>query len=204
VRADRELPFWIPPRVPFVGSFFVPNVGDQIEIEVTSRAPGDQQRGEASLTAHGATYIVTLYNDAQPIPSDFLTHYPQRRGFKTAAGHLLIFDDTDSDPTVTIQDATGHSVTFARDGITLESTGGVSLTVKADGAVEINSATVIYLDGAIAVARHGDTVSPDVGMSTWMAQVAAACNALLPGSVAPPFPPDFGKIVASSTKTYSG
>jgi len=57
---------------------------------------------------------------------------------------------------------------------------------------------------AQGVARINDTVGPDTGMSTWMTQVATAINTLVPGSVSPAFPADFGVITGGSATVKAG
>lgn len=82
--------------------------------------------------------------------------------------------------------------------------GGKTITIKMQGAqIKIDGAGKIAIDseaaqdvvvngGTLKVARETDPVDPAGGMATWMSQVAAALNAIAPGSVNPPAPPAFG------------
>ena len=51
-------------------------------------------------------------------------------------------------------------------------------------------------DGALGVARQTDTVGPSAAMTTWMTQVAAFINGLVPGTVAPPSVVTIGTITS--------
>ncbi len=151
VRADRELPMWIDPCFPYVDSeavgwFFVPKVGAQVEIEVTVGAPGDQTRGEASLAAHGARYRAGLYSEAQQVPSEFKENYPNRRGFKTPSGGILMFDDTDGKEAFTVKDKSGNSLLMTTNGIKIISKQGHYIEWKTS-ALELE-ATVIKIGAA--------------------------------------------------------
>lgn len=199
VRTSRELPFWLDPKFPYTdvnaGWFFVPKIGAQVEVEAITGAPGDQTRGEASLVAHRACYKAALYSEAQQVPAEFKDNYPNRRGFKTPAGHILLLDDTSGQERFALTDAVGNSI--------LMTTTGVRIVSKYGDYIEWKS-TGIDIDGAIAVVRNQDNVTPTAAMILWMSQVAAVCNALVPGSVTPAAPPDFAKAVASSTKVRAG
>lgn len=199
VRSDRELPQWIEPVFPFIsksgGWFFVPEVGTQVELEVVTSARGDERRDETSLLAPTMRYRAALYNEAQPLPDTFKTNYPKRRGLITPSGHYIFFDDTSGSEKIEIRDKNGNVVVM--------NSSGVKITDK-DGHYVEWTATGISIDGTVPVVRNGDTVTAEPGMITWMSQVAAICNALVPGGVSPPAPPDFGKAVASSTKVGSG
>ncbi len=76
--------------------------------------------------------------------------------------------------------------------VAAKSGANVRITVAGGGAVVLNG-------GTLDVARKTDTVTPTSGMVTWMAQVAAAINAIAPGSVAPPAPTSFATITGGNS-----
>lgn len=92
----------------------------------------------------------------------------------------------------------GDRTVWTGDGLVLRLRGKV---LEVTGSEVVDG---IKLDGAVKVARDTDPVTPAAGMVIWMGQVAAALNALVPGSVTPAAPPDFGTIVASTKKVLAG
>jgi hypothetical protein len=121
---------WIEPIFPFVDSeeragwFFVPSVNSSIRIEIES---------EENSEANGieARWMCTLYPE-NSVPEEFQENYPERRGFKTKSGHLLMFDDQDE--TVTIRSSSGSEIHITQSGrIELKPTGSESVFIG-DGA----------------------------------------------------------------------
>lgn len=211
VRSDRELPYWLAPSFPFVSSkaagwFFPPDVGDQVEIEVTDAAKSDEIGGESSISAPNARYRAYLYNDAQQLPDEFKENYPKRRGVKTPGGTILLFDDTEDSEQSLWQDKYGNVILMTKTGVRIYNDNGSYLEiVKSGGTTTLRASGMlkIELDGSVAIARHNDLVIPDTNMIAWMTTLTAAINAILgPGTLV--FPTDFGKVVASSTKMTGG
>lgn len=95
------------------GWFYVPDVGEIVEIEVVASSDRDGVFGEASLEALSPKWRskrfhsdIELEEDAdgsvpRPIHDDFTaTNYGKRRGFSTPWGHVFLFDDTEGDPRI--------------------------------------------------------------------------------------------------------
>ena len=79
---------YIPPSFPFAGNdqgwFFVPEVGNQVEVEVTA----DPDRAVESLEARWRT---VLYSDVDNIPEEFRSNPQQRGGIKFGKS-VMLFD----------------------------------------------------------------------------------------------------------------
>lgn len=104
---ENELPFWIEPAPAFStasstnngngsgGFFFVPENGSEVELDVLDNTSADQQAGESFLQTPDIRYTASPFSPKQDVPEEFGTNYPKRCGFKTSAGHVLLFDNTD-------------------------------------------------------------------------------------------------------------
>lgn len=95
------------------------------------------------------------------------------------------------------------------DGIVLTDLAtGETFAMESGGNIHLFGSANLHLNDqaetAQGVARINDTVGPDTGMSTWITQVAAVCNSLVPGSVTPAFPTDFGVITGGSATVKAG
>jgi uncharacterized protein involved in type VI secretion and phage assembly len=96
---------------PELGHFFQPEPGDEALVAFEM---GDVQR----------PYILGyLWNGDNAPPSDD----PNVRMIQTVAGHKLIFDDTSGEEGITIEDANGNKVEMTSSGITIESSGDVTI-----------------------------------------------------------------------------
>jgi hypothetical protein len=213
VRSDRELPFWIAPAFPFVavdaaGWFCVPPVRTQVELEITVSAPGDQTRGEATLTAHNARYRAGLYTARQQVPAEFRESYPNRRGIKTPGGTIFMFDDTADDEHSLWQDKFGNVVLLTESGLKFYNSLGSFFEIRKDATgttVEANSVFKVRLDGDVKLARDGDPVSIGGAGAAWAAAVTAGLNAILgPGTIPAPPATDWGVVIATTTKLFGG
>lgn len=154
---DVPLPHWIEPRLA-AGTFNLPNVGDLIEIEIEASDPTDGVFGESSIGSipvwHG-----TIVN-ASPA-SNFTSNY-SRRGFKTQAGHLVIFDDAAREVSISCQTALGPST------ITLGNTGNIDIS----GALS----TSIGGPTASSLAKNAQVITAFTALGT-------ALSAIPPGPV---------------------
>lgn len=77
------------------------------------------------------------------------------------------------------------------------------IRLRANGDIEITAGaaqTVILNGGTLNVARQTDAVNAHPNMVTWMGQVAAAVNGLVPGAVVPPIPPSFAVVAAGNPR----
>jgi hypothetical protein len=109
---ETALPMWVHP-VRDWGWFYIPDVGEIVEIEVVSEGDDDEQYGQSSIDNLNITWRGLRYqtdatledsqNEPRPIHDDFIsTAYGKRRGFATPFGHTIVFDDTDGAPCVYI------------------------------------------------------------------------------------------------------
>jgi hypothetical protein len=91
---EDDYPDWVDPCFPFAGSncgfFALPQVGVAIECEV-HRGSGP----DASIDTPSCKWRGALYNRVDQIPEEFRERYPFCLGFKSPAGHILMFDDSE-------------------------------------------------------------------------------------------------------------
>lgn len=138
---DSELPFWIDP-VHEWGWFYVPDVGEIVEIEVITSSSTDEGFDEASIDAldpkwRGKRYFGNEDGDVadqRAIAGDFTgTNYGKRRGFATPHGHVLLFDDTEGDGRIYL--------TWVKDrlepGAEPEDANRTRLEIEPDGSLKI-------------------------------------------------------------------
>lgn len=99
---DVVLHEWIEPCFDW-GWFYVPDIGEQVEIEVVSGSDKDEIPGQAFLEAPDFRWRgKRFYSTSQPVPDDFKVNYGKRRGFATPGGHIFIFDDTPGQESITL------------------------------------------------------------------------------------------------------
>lgn len=128
--SGEELGDWLEPIFPFTDSqeqagwFFVPSINASVRVEIES-----EENSEANgIQAH---WHCTLYPD-NSVPEEFQENYPNRRGFKTKSGHIIIFDDQDE--TITIRSSSGSEIHITQSGrIELKPKSGESVYIG-DGA----------------------------------------------------------------------
>lgn len=92
----------------------------------------------------------------------------------------------------------GDRTIWTGDGLTLRLRGKVLEVIGSDAFEGIK------LDGNVAVARDGDDCNRNAAMVTWMSQVEAICNALVPGGVTPLVAPTIAAVAASTTRVKAG
>lgn len=102
---DSELPMFVEP-VHEWGWFYVPDVGEIVEIEVLTSSSTDEGFDESSIDALSPKWRGRRFYgnedgataDQRAIAGDFTkTNYGKRRGFATPHGHVFMFDDTEGD-----------------------------------------------------------------------------------------------------------
>lgn len=115
-----EYPEWVEPVMPAC-LFFHPSPGDTVDV---SRPAGDD------ITEHSeeVRYRGVLTAETQGYPEEMRTHYPKRRGIKTPAGHLVVFDDEDG--TILIKSGTADA----------------SVTISPAGDVTVRGVAKVHLD----------------------------------------------------------
>ena len=88
---------------------------------------------------------------------------PTVRAFRTAAGHLLVFDDTDGSPSVVLTDGrNGHRLTFDADGITLtDGRHQHEIALRADGikVTDGKHQHEIEMSASTVTVKHGGGVA---------------------------------------------
>jgi hypothetical protein len=144
--AEGDVLEWIEPSFHFVdsdnetsaGAFWVPNPGAIVEVEI-----------EAEEDSEGLDldprWKCCLYSEGQ-VPEEFVDqdHYPNRRGWKTRAGHLFYFDDTEGDIAYYYEHPSGHKMSMVDvDGdkvFTYEHPSGTKIVVPNSGDIELSPA----------------------------------------------------------------
>jgi len=106
---ETELPMWVDPVFDW-GWFYVPDVGETVEVEACVASDEDEVNGQMSIdnlnirwrNKRSYTDDVPQNTDAKatPIHPDLLENYGKRRGFATPHGHVFMFDDDASAPTI--------------------------------------------------------------------------------------------------------
>lgn len=103
VGAATELPHWAVPDSNAFSSLggaamlFMPDVGSTVEVMVDVTDVGlDQYKGERFMLNPGLRWRhapPTGQQNGMPLPKALLTNYPQRRGFVSKGGLMLILDE---------------------------------------------------------------------------------------------------------------
>ncbi len=119
------LPLWLEPTLDW-GWFYVPDIDEQVEVEIVTERDEDEITGQATLDApdirwRGKRFYAPDADPATPVHEDFLENYGKRRGFATPKGHTFIFDDTDGKEEVTLTwrnaDGVKSRIQFDKDGV---------------------------------------------------------------------------------------
>lgn len=137
---DAELPMLVEP-VHDWGWFYLPDVGEIVEVEVVVGSDEDEAYGQMSLDnldiqwrgkRFGTDAELEGENTPSPIHPDFLENYGKRRGFATPGGHVLLFDDTEG--------GTRIHLTWAQEkpepGVAAEPEKITQLLIDTDGSVK--------------------------------------------------------------------
>lgn len=102
-----EFPNWVEPVFPVLvtdndgevvgGIFYIPGIGSTIELEIASGSAFDQIVGQSMSTSPDPRWRAQLLQVGDIVPDEFVTNYPNRAGWLTRSGHLLMFDDSGGD-----------------------------------------------------------------------------------------------------------
>lgn len=106
----QEYPEWMDPIWPGGQWICIPEPGDTVECVLPE---GEDQIEFASEVR----YRGVLFDASNPVPDEFKTNYPYRRGWKTNAGHILIIDDKQGSEEITLKHKDGHLVSLTNAGI---------------------------------------------------------------------------------------
>lgn len=158
---EAEFGLWADPAFPFTGNegsgwFFVPPIGAEVELEYDTDELGSLQ---------DLRWVAGIYSDENDIPEQFKINYPERRGFRTPGGHMLMFDDTDGSHLMTLSSPAGQFVNFDSSGDILiaNSTGMMIIVSKADKMIALidgnQNIVQMHEDGITVVDKHGNFAS---------------------------------------------
>lgn len=95
-----DLPAWVEmASSPYSGSgdagmFFLPDVGEVVEIEVVVGSSDDDYGGLALLTSPDYRWRCVIFPDTDSVPTEFREKYGQLMGIKTPKGQILAFDES--------------------------------------------------------------------------------------------------------------
>lgn len=166
---DTELPMWIEPIFDW-GWFYVPDIGEIVEIEVVVSSDEDEINGQMGIDNLSARWRNKRYNTIDepeddnttptPIHPNFLDNYGKRRGFSTPHGHTFIFDDTSNSPIIqlTLQKTklevgeTPEAADISR--LEFESDGSFKLTLLENTTLHLQTAgkkLSIGIDGGVGL-----------------------------------------------------
>lgn len=152
---ETEIPLDVLP-VHAWGWFFVPDIGEIVEIECIEGSSEDEQHGQASidnldLKWRSARHYGNDEGDTPtPINPAFTSkNYGKRRGFATPAGHIFMFDDTEGQEEITLSWKDGSAfITFDPKGtITLQNKAGASIVMDATADKIVATAGTIEVNG---------------------------------------------------------
>lgn len=106
---DTELPMWVEPVLDW-GWFYVPDVGETVEVEVAVSSDEDESYGQMGIDnlnirwRNKRYYTVDEPENENTSPTiihpDFKSNYGKCRGFATPHGHIFMFDDSSNEPNV--------------------------------------------------------------------------------------------------------
>jgi hypothetical protein len=152
-------PGWVEPVFEW-GMFVVPDVTEQVEVEViaddqyASDIPGQAFLEHPNIQYRGKRLPALQAEGARPVHSLFTAkNYGKRRGFQTPTGHVLMFDDTEGGEQVTLTwKAKSGDV---RAHLTMDPNGSVILANNKGSTLYLNSK-----DGQVLLAdQHGNSFS---------------------------------------------
>lgn len=176
------------------GWFYVPDVGEIVEIEVVTGSDQDEQFGQASIdnldiTWRGGRFYGGEETDSpRTINEDFTKEgsFPKRRGFATPAGHVFMFDDTEGKEQLSMkwQNVDGENCFFAMDpdgSIVMSNKTGTTLFFNAkDGQTSIidQFGNVFSMDevGVKLIEKTGNTVELKEGAIIILGQSAVTIS----------------------------
>ncbi len=151
--------------VPDWGWFYIPDVGEAVEIEFVTTSDRDEIWGQQALEALSPkwtgkrflTDIETEGEDPRPIHDDFVsTNYGKRRGFATPFGHVLLFDDTPGKQRIYLT----HMAEQLAPGAAPEASKYTRIEIEPDGSLKIGFLNKHQLqfstEGKLRVALDGE------------------------------------------------
>jgi hypothetical protein len=153
---DTEVPCDVEP-VHDWGFFFVPDIGEMVEVECLEGSDEDEQQGQMSidnldLTWRSARYFGNEEGETPtPIHEMFTKkNYGKRRGFATPAGHVFMFDDTEGAEEITLAWKDGSALlTFDQNGsVKLQNKAGATIVMDSDSGKIVLTSNEIEVNGS--------------------------------------------------------
>jgi len=160
---------WIEPTFHFVdssqraGSIWIPNIDSEVTVEI-------EDEEDSEVTSLEPKWRCDIYPD-DTVPEVFQTNYPQRRGWVTAAGHVMYFDDTESEIEFRYEHPSGAYIQINNSGqVIIEPASGQGVKIG-DGATEamLLGDTVLdwvqsFITNRYNTHTHADPVSGNTGV----------------------------------------
>ncbi len=202
-----EFPDFVDPAFDW-GWFYVPDVGEEIEIEVVVQdAQSEGVPGQAFLEQPRARWRNKRFSSDEgeaPRPPNALftaKNYGKRRGFATPNGHVLLFDDTPGDESIILTWKKNQEEKFTQ--LSFDKEGSIVLLTHNSMLLHLNAKE--GNEGTTVLDKHGNLIATDkdgikvaehhgniVEMKDGVVQVTAAGDLLATAG---------GNIVASSGGT---
>jgi hypothetical protein len=128
----KEWPTWIEPIFDGVqanggGFFVIPTPGVKVELEVSVSSVSDQAPGQTMTTNPDPKWRACMVEQGDSLHPEMRANYPNRAGYVSPTGHLLIFDSS-ADGDVFLRHSIGTQVLLTGDGkISIGNAAGVEL-----------------------------------------------------------------------------
>lgn len=161
---DGEFPLPAEPCFPYAsangaGMFFVPSVGDEIEVEIEADDGSDDT---TDVELPEPRWRCMVYSDAADIDAKFKENYPNRSGWKTSSGHFILFDDTEDKRFFELLSSAGHTIKLDdaknNESILIKHLIGTGFLIDKDGTLTetIIKDRVTNISGKETVTTTGD------------------------------------------------
>ena len=165
---DGEYPEPAFPCFPFAstkgaGLFFVPQVGDEVEIEILV---DDGTFDTSDVEVPEPRWRCMIYSAAADIADEFKKNYTRRMGWKSNSGHLFLFDDKEGEELVQLSHKIGTILQWDKDGnwiekIIKDKVSDVAAkyiqTVGGDYSETVSGKKVINVTGNVEINTQGET-----------------------------------------------
>jgi len=161
---ETDLSTWIEPLLTW-GFFLVPDIGEIVEVVIDTCSDQDEIFGQTSITNPNPQWLGARYYQGEAdaegrrtVPEEFTSkNYGKRRGFKTPAGHVLIFDDTQDSEELTLACSSGPAAARKQAFVSMDAKGSIVLSNATGTTIYMNAA-----DGQLAIIdQHGNTYASD-------------------------------------------
>lgn len=96
------------------GFFFVPQVDDEIEVEIL--VDDGFSFDSSDIEVPEPRWRCELYSEEQDIAREFKKNYTKRMGWKSLTGHILLFDDFSGSELILLEHKFGSQLKFLNNG----------------------------------------------------------------------------------------